>query len=318
MTVREPSVLPFVRNPRTTLNVAAGLGFDVEQLARTCPTLRPTATKSLEIFARLHDSARITLHEGGREARLVLAPLVPNAYSSTFAETAITMIAQLARHLTGRELRATSVRFDHPRHGFAAELDAFFGCSVVFDAGRDEIAFPAIYLDLELPHPEGALASDDDAPVSGVERSASGLPSEPPVSQPPISAVSPVSQEGIFLPLLRGHMENELKRGDASLARVSSLMGLQPRTLQRRLHDVQTTYQDLLEEIRRGLALQYVGAGSSPLATVARELGFREASAFSRAFRRWTGATPRDYRTMARRRHVETTSYAVERTPRQW
>jgi AraC-like DNA-binding protein len=64
-------------------------------------------------------------------------------------------------------------------------------------------------------------------------------------------------------------------------------------TLQRRLRQEGTSYQSLLDEIRRELALDYLRDGKHSIADVAFLLGFSDQSNFTRAFRRWTGTTPR-------------------------
>jgi AraC-like DNA-binding protein len=68
------------------------------------------------------------------------------------------------------------------------------------------------------------------------------------------------------------------------------------RTLERRLSEEGTTYRDLVEGLRRGLAEQFLVEPRVAIAEVAFLLGFSEASAFHRAFKRWTGKTPTDYR----------------------
>ncbi|MNG24433.1 HTH-type transcriptional regulator VirS [compost metagenome] len=71
------------------------------------------------------------------------------------------------------------------------------------------------------------------------------------------------------------------------------------RTLQRRLGDLDLEFGELVEEVRRALALEYVGNSSYRLTDVALMLGYAEPSSFSRAFRRWTELTPREFRKRA-------------------
>jgi AraC-like DNA-binding protein len=66
--------------------------------------------------------------------------------------------------------------------------------------------------------------------------------------------------------------------------------------LQRRLADLGHSYQSLVDEARREVALKLVGLGDHSLAEVAFLTGFSEQSAFTRAFKRWSGTTPRHYR----------------------
>jgi AraC-like DNA-binding protein len=88
----------------------------------------------------------------------------------------------------------------------------------------------------------------------------------------------------------------ELEGGEPTLARIASRLALSPRTLQRRLADEQTTFADVLDETRRHMAQAYVQDRGLALTEVAYLLGFSEQSAFTRAFQRWWGMPPRQFR----------------------
>jgi len=102
------------------------------------------------------------------------------------------------------------------------------------------------------------------------------------------------------------HLElhNELKdilqmcliRRNVSQEGVADQLGISVRNLQRRLRALGTTYQNLLDEARQGLAMKLICEGDLPLYEVAYMVGYTEPSAFYKAFRRWTGSTPGDYR----------------------
>jgi len=104
----------------------------------------------------------------------------------------------------------------------------------------------------------------------------------------------------------REHLElyNELKdilqmcliRRNVSQEGVADQLGISVRNLQRRLRALGTTYQNLLDEARQGLAMKLICEGELPLYEVAFMVGYTEPSAFYKAFRRWTGSTPGDYR----------------------
>lgn len=73
-------------------------------------------------------------------------------------------------------------------------------------------------------------------------------------------------------------------------------LSVSPQTLRRRLAAEGTTYQRLRDQVRRDHALAELSAGRVSIERLSRQLGFSEPSAFHRAFRRWTGQTPRAYR----------------------
>ncbi len=85
-------------------------------------------------------------------------------------------------------------------------------------------------------------------------------------------------------------------QGFASLEDVAAKLHQSPRTLQRRLGDEGVTYRELVEQIRRDKALRLILAGSHNVGQVADLLGYGDVTNFSRAFRRWTGESPRGYR----------------------
>lgn len=102
-----------------------------------------------------------------------------------------------------------------------------------------------------------------------------------------------------FVSTLRGAIVSAMHRGDPSIARVATRLGLTPRTLQRRLEAEGLAFQDALEELRREMALRYLASPLS-LTEISALLAYADTSAFGRAFRRWTGHTPAAFRQQQR------------------
>ena len=94
--------------------------------------------------------------------------------------------------------------------------------------------------------------------------------------------------------LLR-HLRSNAYLGLPSLEAVAANFALSPRSLQRKLQEEGVSYQQLVDEVRKSLALQYLASGQYPLKEISYILGYNEISAFSRAFKRWTGAAPMRY-----------------------
>jgi AraC-like DNA-binding protein len=95
---------------------------------------------------------------------------------------------------------------------------------------------------------------------------------------------------------VRNLIAEEFRGGEASLERIADRLGLTPRTLQRKLQELGTSYNDVLDQLRRQLAVRYLREPRMAICEVAYLLGFSEASSFHRAFKRWTGLTPKDFR----------------------
>ncbi len=83
--------------------------------------------------------------------------------------------------------------------------------------------------------------------------------------------------------------------GMLSLEDVASNFNIAPRSLQRKLQDEGVTFQQLSDTIRKSLALNYIESGKHQIKEISNMLGYNELSAFSRAFKRWTGKTPINY-----------------------
>jgi AraC-like DNA-binding protein len=80
------------------------------------------------------------------------------------------------------------------------------------------------------------------------------------------------------------------------VANIARQLHISPRTLGRKLEHEGTNFKELLDDLRRRLALSYVGGHDLGLAEIAFLLGFSQSAAFHRAFKRWTGVTPLEYR----------------------
>lgn len=95
----------------------------------------------------------------------------------------------------------------------------------------------------------------------------------------------------IYLTLL-----DKVPEGEATLQNVASLLCMTPRTLQRRLDEQNTSFQELADTVRERLARQYLETTSATVTQIAHQLAFNDSGNFARAFKRWTGLTPKEYR----------------------
>lgn len=168
------------------------------------------------------------------------------------------------------------VELIRPAPPHAAAYAAVFGCQVRFGARRNA---------LEL-HPQVGdwRVAQNPRYVFGVltERAEALLAGQ--AAQDNMSA----RVEALLLPVLH--------HGSTGVETVAAQVGLSRTSLFRRLKEEGTSFTDLLDDLRRRLALQYLGGGRASVNETAYLLGFSDAAAFSRAFRRWTGSTPGAYR----------------------
>ena len=187
-------------------------------------------------------------------------------------------LLRICRQVTDTRLAPRQLKVRHLRADPPAQFKAFFGTDVEFGAETDEIVFPApiaslpvvgrdIYLnELLRRYADEALAS---------------RPKEP------VSIRSAVEH---LIPELLPH-------GKASVPEVARQLGMSRRTLSRKLHDERTAFLNMVDELRTALAQRYLSERELPMSEIAWLLGYREVSSFTHAFRRWTGMTPRQFRT---------------------
>jgi AraC-like DNA-binding protein len=103
-------------------------------------------------------------------------------------------------------------------------------------------------------------------------------------------------KENDLIDVISNNIRRGLGSGTTTLEHIASEVGIEPRTLQRQLVNTGTSFQKLFDQIRLELALYYLDRTSLDVTQIAFELGYAEASVFSRAFKRWTGVAPGPYR----------------------
>jgi AraC-like DNA-binding protein len=188
-------------------------------------------------------------------------------------EFMITTLLRICRQVTDMDLRPTRTRLTHPRRASSDEIEAFFGCKFDFAAEYDEFIFARGTGQLPLP---GADSYLNDLLVGHCEE----------VLARRNTRASPIrtSVENTIAPLL--------PHGQVRVNDVARSLGMSRRVLARRLAAEGLTFIGILEEMRRELAIQYLEDVTLSISRVAWLVGFQEVSAFTHAFRRWTGLTP--------------------------
>jgi AraC-like DNA-binding protein len=229
----------------------------------------------------MHDAARAELIVEGDTASFRLE--IDGAATRMEYEFALALALRLARFATGLRLRPAEVQLPGPPARDDSEHRRLLADRVVWCAPRAAILFPASALDAMLSPPDAPLR---DALIAYADR-----------------ALARLTEVGTFTRRVREHLERELPTGVAgatTLDLAAAELGINARTLRRRLADEGTTFFEQLDDVRRQLAVEYVERSSRPLTEVAALLGFGSTSALHKAFRRWTGRGPMTYR-MARR-----------------
>jgi AraC-like DNA-binding protein len=183
------------------------------------------------------------------------------------------------KSLAGEQCAPRWVRLQHPAPADLAPLEEAFGCPIEFMAAETAIAFDASAL-------RRPILDDPDPKLSLCVERADAL-------------LSREGEEPDLAERARRALLEELRGGVPTADRVARKLALSKRTLQRRLQEKGVEFSRLLDEARRELALLYLREQSLAAYEVAWLLGYTEPTAFIRAFKRWTGKTPREVRELA-------------------
>ncbi len=237
----------------------------------TSPTLREGLARLTRFYGVVTQRVKLSLLEEGGTATLWFERAAGVKHSRHWIEFSYAMIAERIRGTLGVPVKFRDVAFTHPAPASQQAHDAFFGATVAFAAGRDVLSFDAALLELPLRTASAALAE---------------------VLEARMKAMEPQLQADDFLHRAKAAVQALLEKNDTSLDSAVARLEVSKRTLQRELGKRGTSHQALVDEVRRARAQALLETGLT-VAQVSERLGFSEPSAFFRAFRRWTGETPK-------------------------
>lgn len=197
-------------------------------------------------------------------------------------ETGVAAVVRFTRDITREEPELREVWFVNPAPADTRPYEDFFGCPVRFEQPCTRLRFAARALAQPLRRPDANL-------LALLDEQAEAL----------LARFREDHPEGDPGAVWRRQLATLLRDGEASLPRLAQVNHVSTRTLQRRLARAGTRFQTLLDETRHALACDYLRDPRLEMTEIAQLLGFSEQSAFTRAFRHWTGETPARWR----RRH---------------
>jgi AraC-like DNA-binding protein len=241
------------------------------------------ASTLIQRFLSLTDTAMsMQWHERGDLAGLSIGHR-PEVVAMRFPiELMLGVGFRLMSLASGNPAPASEVTFAHAAGYPIAAYEELFGAPVRFEQAQSALWFPKSALTTPFP-------SRDPVARYYLEAQATQL----------LAAIpAPVAVPQVVVDV-RAAILDELASSGAELARVAKRLALSTRTLQRRLEEVNTSYQDLVDDVRSAAARTLLREHSRSIVDVAFELGYADLKGFYRAFKRWTGQTPAEWRARA-------------------
>jgi AraC-like DNA-binding protein len=186
-------------------------------------------------------------------------------------------VLRLCRQLVGRRIAPLAVGFVHHRAGDLQRVRKLLGCDVQFGSDADEMILDGALLDLPVVGDDPFL---HELMLKNCEDAIQVRPSN-------VSA---------FRTLVENTIGPLLPHAEAQARTVARILGMSERTFARRLASEGLTFGEVLDGLRRDLAVRHLEVPGLQISRIAWMLGFQQPSAFSHACRRWTGKTPSEYR----------------------
>jgi AraC-like DNA-binding protein len=255
---------------------AYGVG---EFLVRAVPTLREAFENFARYNAIIAPGQTFRFVEEGPEARMeTWCTAQPTALGRHLNEYTVAIMVRAL--WTMADVPLTRAWFSTPRPESTARLAEYFRTpQLAFDQPSSGFAIDAAGLTLPVRGGDPALAGFLE------EHAKAALASRP--------------KSDDLVDKLRHAIREALKQGEPNVERLATRLALSGRTLQRRLADLGTSFQEVLDQVRFDLARAYLGDARLDLSQVAYLLGYSELRAFDRAFRRWANQSPGEWRAQA-------------------
>lgn len=185
----------------------------------------------------------------------------------------------MARWFTNRnDLAPKWVSFQHSEPSDATSYLEFFNCPVYFSSSETAVCVDRSYLSITLPHANPQLRRMMDDVCAGL-----------------VKQLGTALEPG-WVAQARQLILNSFKEGLPDIGTVADATDMSEEELKSQLAQRGTSFRGFVDELRQALALGYVRDPSLTLVDIAYLLGFSEQSAFQRAFKRWTGKSPGEYR----------------------
>ncbi|WP_212000265.1 AraC family transcriptional regulator [Chitinophaga sp. HK235] len=260
----------------------AALGV-VGEIIQTSATVGEALTHAVALTHLVTDQCRLDIV---RSSKNFTVRFIPSADHGDGPTMAFRMLIEFLMVLTIHELSGLllekiapqAVRMPYTVPDLAAYEQAF-RCKPVKRADEYALVFEARYWD------EPILTANYELQSLLLKKVSS-------LSQPK-AATNNTLQVRVY-----NHLLANSYLGIITLEEMAANFNLSPRSLQRKLKDEGVKYQEVADAVRKSLALYYISSGNYPLKDISYMLGYNELSAFTRAFKRWTGSSPAGYQSL--------------------
>jgi AraC-like DNA-binding protein len=293
--IEDPSVRIKVRDQISFLNLAAEalhddlLGFhlalpsDLRELgllyyvSASSETLSEALQRATRYSVIVNEGVCLT-YVDGKDVGITLDYIGVSRHQDRHQiEFFVTVLVRLCRQLTGLRVVPARMRLTHRRDSVSPEFLEFFGRDIEFRASTDEVTFATTIRQTPVVSADPFL---NKLLIAYCEEALARRP----------------ANLGSFRSVVENAIVPLLPHGKAGAAEIARRLGVSRRTFARRLSLEGVNFSQVLQGLRSDLAERYLSDESLSISQIAWLLGYQEVSAFTHAFKRWTGRTPREAR----------------------
>lgn len=242
-------------------------------LIEKSPDLRSALKESIHYFHLHTQGAVIEMEVAGDMALLKYRVLVNLPSTKQVSDLSIGTMNNCLRLLNGRHWKARSIYLSHSSSEDSDTYRRILGAPVSFNHEFNAVVFDQQLLDTPLAEHNPTLQL---LLKRSVEKESREIATD-------------------IISKVRKMIHTLLPFGDCSLELVARQLAVSPRTLQYRLSEQGTTFKKLIDEVRIGIAQQQLQQSQIPFSQLCDLLGYSDQTAFSRAFKRWFGVSPREW-----------------------
>ena len=227
-------------------------------------------------YWRIVSDATVSLDEAPENVEFIhTTPELDGTLDRIRSDIVMAIIYDMCRVNFGNGFSALRVAFRHPAPADASPYAALFGCPVTFGADGNRLLIGSAEADHPLPTGNRDLAAAHDRIL--------------------VEQLARLDKSNVVA-RFRASLLERMTLGEFSEEHIARDLHMSQRSLQRRLAEADASYQSLLDDTRRDMALRYIQDPRKTANEIAFLLGYSQQSAFTRAFRRWTGMSPSEYR----------------------
>lgn len=267
-----------------TLGLELGQAININQYGMlgyailSCANVRQALNLGLKYHVLIDPAFNFEVIDQGELTSVRLTSHIPiESIYNFLCDVFLSNFVSLGRFLTGLDISPKTININRAKPDFSEQFEQFFaGIPINWDQSRTELVFDSSLLDAPTTLADEATAKMAESQCAEI-----------------LARMGP--REGIVVKVRRILLSNP--GHFPPIETVASHLATSTRTLSRSLQEVSTSYQKILDEVRKEMAIEYLKTSGLPIEEIAALIGYNDPSNFRKAFKRWTGNPPSYYRT---------------------